>query len=86
MTDHRIVGVHISERLTSAGAVQAVLTEFGCNIRTRVGLHDTDGAICSPSGVVLLDVIGTESECDALTARLGDIEGIEVQTMVFTHA
>ena len=85
MADHRIVGVHISERLTSAGAVQAVFTEFGCNIRTRVGLHDTDGAVCSPSGVVLLDVVGTESECEAMMKRLDAIEGVEVQRMVFTH-
>ena len=82
---HQILGVHITERLSKAGAVQAVFTEFGCNIRTRVGLHDTDGAVCSPSGVVLLDVIGPESECDALAGRLSAIDGVEVQRMVFTH-
>lgn len=82
---HLIVGVHISDRARNAGGVQAVFTEFGCNIRTRVGLHDTDGTMCSPSGVVLLDVIGAQSECDAMVARLGAIEGVEVQKMVFTH-
>jgi hypothetical protein len=82
---HLIVGVHIGGRLKNAGTVQAVFTEFGCNIRTRVGLHDTDGVVCSPSGVVLLDVIGAESECDAMIARLGAIEGVEVRTMTFAH-
>jgi hypothetical protein len=82
---HEILGVHITERLTRAGTVQAVFTEFGCNIRTRVGLHDTDGTVCSPSGVVLLEVIGPPSDCEALMARLGAIEGVEVQRMVFTH-
>lgn len=82
---HTIVGVHIGQRLTNAGAVQAVFTEFGCNIRTRVGLHDTDGTVCSPGGVVLLDVIGAQSDCDALMTRLGTIEGVEVQKMVFTQ-
>jgi hypothetical protein len=83
--NHQILGVHITDRLTEAGVVQAVFTEFGCNIRTRVGLHDTDGTVCSPSGVVLLDLIGAESDCDALTARLDAIDGVEVQRMVFTH-
>jgi hypothetical protein len=82
---HLIVGVHIGGRHQNAGAVQAVFTEFGCNIRTRVGLHDTDGVACSPSGVVLLDVIGAESDCDAMVARLGAIEGVEVQKMTFAH-
>jgi hypothetical protein len=83
--DHLIVGVHISDRVKRAGDVQAVFTEFGCNIRTRIGLHDADGVVCSPSGVVLLELVGAEDECDAMMARLEAIEGVEVQKMTFAH-
>ena len=36
---HHICGVHITERLEHALQVQQVLTEFGRNIKTRLGLH-----------------------------------------------
>ena len=37
---HIILGVHITDRLKNAVEVQKVFTEYGCNIKTRIGLHD----------------------------------------------
>ena len=42
MDKHIIVGVHITERAKHAGEVQKVFTEFGCQIRTRLGLHEAN--------------------------------------------
>ena len=39
---HIIFGVHVTQRVDNVPAVQAVLTKYGCNIRTRLGLHDAD--------------------------------------------
>lgn len=83
--DHIILGVHITDRLTEAAAVQQVFTEFGCNIKTRIGLHDVDEKVCSPSGVVLLEFFGTAEEAERMAAGLAAIEGVYVQTMVFGH-
>jgi hypothetical protein len=83
--DHIILGVHITERVTKAPEVQKVFTEFGCNIKTRIGLHDVDAAECSPSGIVLLEFFGEPSEAERMTTRLESIDGVFVQSMVFRH-
>ena len=82
---HIILGVHISDRFKNAADVQKLFTEFGCHIKTRIGLHDVSDDQCSPRGVVLLEMIGNEGRCLELADKLNTIEGIEVQKMVFDH-
>jgi hypothetical protein len=82
---HVIVGVHITDRMTEAGAVQAVLTKYGCNIKTRLGLHHVDADFCSPRGLILLELIGDESVCAQLVVQIAAIEGVEVKRMIFDH-
>jgi hypothetical protein len=83
--DHIILGIHVSDRLKNAVEVQKVFTEYGCNIKTRVGLHDVDDNVCSPSGVVLIEFFGSDAEAGAMMGKLNDIEGVHVQKMVFGH-
>jgi hypothetical protein len=83
--NHLIVGVHLSDRITDAGAVLAVFTEFGCDIKTRIGLHDADGRVCGPGGVIVLELVGGEEAAARMIARLNTIEGVEVQKMIFGH-
>ncbi len=85
MDKHVILGVHLTDRVRNASMVQEVLTEFGAHIRTRLGLHDTGVHGSSPSGVIVLDVTGDDRSLDRMAERLGAIEGVEVQRMVFTH-
>jgi hypothetical protein len=82
---HMIIGVHITDRMKNATAVQKVFTDHGCSIRTRLGLHDTGDGFCSPSGVLLIEFVGDDDELKAMEDQLQAIEGIEVQTMVFDH-
>jgi ACT domain-containing protein len=82
---HIILGIHISDRLKNAVDVQKVFTEYGCNIKTRIGLHDVDERSCSPSGVVLIEFFGSTDEAAAMMARLDAVEGVQVQQMVFGH-
>jgi hypothetical protein len=37
MAKHIIFGVHVTNRLEEAGLVQRLLSEYGCNIKTRSG-------------------------------------------------
>jgi hypothetical protein len=78
---HTIFGVHISRRVESVPAVQAVLTKYGCNIRTRLGIHDADSTSCSPSGLLVVDVFGAEVE--DFYKDLQAIEGVDLQRMDF---
>jgi hypothetical protein len=78
---HTIFGVHISHRTENVPAVQAALTKYGCSIRTRLGLHDADSTSCSPSGLLLVDVFGPETE--DFYGELATLKGVELQRMDF---
>ena len=72
---HIILGIHITDRLKNAVEVQKVFTEYGCNIKTRIGLHDVDANVCSPSGVVLIEFFGDDAEAGGMMAKLNDGRG-----------
>jgi hypothetical protein len=82
---HVILGVHITDRVQAVPDVQKVFTEYGCYIRTRVGLHDVDGKVCAPGGLVILDLICEEPVCCEMEQKLKAIAGIDVQKMTFDH-
>lgn len=82
---HLILGVHVTDRLVKATEVQKLFSEYGCHIKTRIGLHDVGPDFCSPSGVVMLELYGDRERCYELSTKLKGIEGIEVQMMEFKH-
>ncbi len=85
MTDinHIILGVHITNRVKHVSSVQDLLTKYGCNIRTRLGLHHVSSDYCSPNGLMILEMAGDDKLCFELMDKLNTIEGVEVQKMVF---
>ena len=86
MDKHIVVGVHITERVKHAGEIQKIFTEFGCQIRTRLGLHEADKGVCSPNGLILLDMVDDDAKVAAFKKKLTAIDGVEVQSMIFDHA
>lgn len=82
---HIILGVHITSRQVNAVKVQELLTEYGCNIKTRLGLHHVHDDVCSTSGLMLLHMCGDENRCLELGDRLEAMPGIQVQRMIFKH-
>jgi hypothetical protein len=82
---HIILGVHITSRQVNAVKVQELLTQYGCNIKTRLGLHHVHDDICSTNGLMLLHMCGEESTCLELGDKLDAIPGIHVQKMIFGH-
>jgi hypothetical protein len=83
--DHVILGIHITDRVRHAGEVQKVFTEYGCNIKTRLGLHEVADNYCAGEGVVLLELIGGKEIRTGMVGKLKGIEGIDVKEMVFSH-
>ena len=75
-----ILGVHVAQRTKHTAKVQKILSDYGCSIRTRIGLHDAGGGFCSPNGLILLEVVDGAS---ALAAALAKVPGVTVQKMVF---
>lgn len=83
--DHIILGIHIHNRTKEALAVQALLGAYGCNIRTRLGLHEADEKVCSSAGVILLEMVGDPAKAVELESKLAALPGVSVKKMVFDH-
>lgn len=80
---HRIFGIHVINRPENVPPVQAVLTKYGCNIRTRLGIHDASETTCSPSGLILVDAFGDDATVEAFYTELGELKGVELKRMDF---
>lgn len=57
-----IIGIKLSERNTESITLQEILTKYGCNISTRIGLHHSTREACSNTGMILLDTVDDPSE------------------------
>lgn len=73
-----IIGVSLENRVESSLEFQGILTDFGCHIRTRVGLHPAERDICLNRGIILLEVHGDGEELICALSRFWT-----VQTMTF---
>jgi hypothetical protein len=82
---HIILGVHITGRVQHVPRVQELFTEYGCSIKTRLGLHEASENVCSPNGLILLEMAGPETPIFELAEKLQALEGIDVQRMIFEH-
>ena len=72
-----IIGIKLDNRIETAVEFQKIITSYGCDIRTRLGLHETDD--CENFGIILLEYNGKSSE--KLISELSKIW--YVQTMSF---
>lgn len=78
-----VIGVLLRKRTKTATALQEILSKYGCSIKTRIGLHSVSDNVCSPDGVILLDLLGESAEINALENDIKNIDGAEVQKMRF---
>jgi hypothetical protein len=69
----------ISHRSKSAVDVQRLLTQWGCFIKTRLGIHDGVGNQCSDSGLIVLELVGDKDKKEELAFELKNLEGVSVQ-------
>lgn len=84
MSNKRIIlGVNVTSFAKNSGEVQHVFCEYGCSIRTRLGLHEAADNVCAPNGLILVEFTGGEEKAAEMTKKLVAIPGIEVQKMVF---
>ncbi|MBN2694641.1 hypothetical protein JXR93_08260 [bacterium] len=78
----KIMGIYVNNRIEKTIELQKLLSKYGCSIRTRIGLHDASEEICSPAGVILLDLVDNSEEIEKLKADVTSI-GLNVQMMIF---
>lgn len=77
-----IFGIRLDNRTQTAIDFQKVLTNFGCSIKTRLGLHDVNNNVCAPNGLILLEVID-DAEAMKMKEELLEIPNLELQSMKF---
>ncbi|NCD42026.1 MAG: hypothetical protein EOL88_08040 [Bacteroidia bacterium] len=78
-----VIGIFIGDRQKEALEVQRILTRYGCNIKTRIGLHEVNEAYCSSGGLILLELTGDLKEQENLITSLEAVHNIQVKKMVF---
>lgn len=81
-----IMGIQVDQRHEEAKEVQGILTDYGCFIRTRLGLHKAtdDRDVCSENGLILVEfIMDADKEAKELGDKLEALEGVHVRTMSF---
>jgi hypothetical protein len=76
-----IVAILQERRVETAPKVQDILTEYGCDIRVRLGLHDAGMDSCSNTGLILLQFCGEKDKAQELQRKLQSLSNVKVKTM-----
>jgi hypothetical protein len=82
---HIILAIHVMERMKNVPEMQKYFSDYGCYIKTRLGLHEASDNYCSPNGIIILEMLGDETKADELFSKLNAIDGLEVKKIEFDH-
>jgi hypothetical protein len=74
-----ILIILIGNRKQSAVKVQKILTAWGCNIKTRLGIHDGVLNDCSDQGLLILELVGTPEHKKEIARKVALIPGVSSQ-------
>jgi hypothetical protein len=74
-----ILILSVEQRKTCAVKIQETLTNSGCEIKTRLGIHDSSLQTFSQKGLIILEIIAENSEIDNLVLQLQKIDGVKVK-------
>ena len=84
MSCHLFLMVRIQDRDSSALSVQKVLTQYGCCVRMRLGLHDEEpDNTCTPSGVLILQLNCDKAQAENISTELNAISGVKALLIDF---
>ncbi|MBP1889083.1 hypothetical protein J2Z53_000662 [Clostridium moniliforme] len=75
-----IMLIKLSPRNEIAPNVQKLLTEYGCIIKTRLGLHEATIDNCSRSGLIILDLLNEDTDkILELESKLNELKGVSAK-------
>lgn len=69
----------VNLRKKEAVTVQKILTEWGCFIKTRLGLHEGVLDQCSEVGSIILELVGENEKHVELARKLNLLAGVNAQ-------
>jgi len=76
-----ILGILVERNFDIIKLVQKLLTTYGCNIRTRLGVNEN--FFGEPAGLIILELKGDNKQRDLLEKDLRAIKNVYVRKMVF---
>ncbi|MGM0440474.1 MAG: hypothetical protein ACQEP8_05115 [Chlamydiota bacterium] len=79
--DKALLIILLDKRRKEAVTVQKILTESGCIIKTRLGIHDGVMDECSDSGLIILELVGEQEKRQELASKLEALEGVTTKTV-----
>ena len=75
MKCYNVMVLLVDNREENAKVLQDILTESGCLIKARLGLHEA-GEVCSDEGLIILHLTGEEAKLVELESKLNSVNGI----------
>ena len=81
ITSVEILGLLVERNQEVIHLVQKVLTSYGCNIRTRLGVNEV--FFGEPAGLIILELKGDPRQRLLLEKDLKSLKQVHVRTMVF---
>lgn len=76
-----ILGILVERDHDTIVSVQKLLTSYGCNIRTRLGVNEI--FFGEPAGLIILELKGDVKQRLLLEKDLKELKKVHVRTMVF---
>jgi hypothetical protein len=76
-----ILGMLVERNQEVIKSVQKLLTAYGCNIRTRLGVNEV--FFGEPAGLIILELKGDLNQRLLLEKELKSLKQVHVRTMVF---
>jgi len=74
---YKVILVKVDHRSSEATKVQEILTQYGCNIKVRLGLHEVSKEFCANDGLVVLEVEGDLQEIQTMLDKLNQVEYVK---------
>ena len=69
----------VNKRREAVIEMQKILTEYGCIIKTRLGIHDGTLNECSNNGLIILELVGDDDKKKQLQNELQKFDDIAVK-------
>lgn len=76
---YKVIMIKIDHRSNEAVTVQNILTEYGCNIKVRLGLHEVSKEMCANDGLIVLEVEGDKRKLNTIVKKLNAVEFVSAQ-------
>jgi metal-responsive CopG/Arc/MetJ family transcriptional regulator len=78
MSCYNVMTLILNNRVKNAVKLQDVLTESGCIIKARIGLHEA-GDACANEGLIILQLTGSDAEVGELEKKLNSVDGVKAK-------